>query len=407
MANNKEKRLLADMHIHSEGSFDGTYSIDKIIGIANKNNVHTIAITDHNNFSAIKNFFVENNLPLLGCYHNINGINLIPGVEVTCVMPQILNNVGYKTKFHLLVYGARLDNYSPLAKLLELKHNNDELVDYGLLKLISSQNNFKVTTSSIKEYVIQKRGEQSGFGRFGAKSVIEFLKYNNISLAKSERELLKILKNAPTMERLELNMEDVIKLAHASGGICILAHPKKNLERTTQKSQAIKQMLKWGIDGFEILDNSMNQETFEVIMKECKSFNPKSKLLFTGGSDMHFESPELTIGKTYNYPITLASQQSFIDEIIRLDKARQIGILAVRNHPKPAEEIVETILRKYNQTEKDLEDKYFSAQIKFNKADDFYESVEENGYVKPEDYDTLEDYILAVLNFEATHEKTK
>ena len=89
MANNKEKRLLADMHIHSEGSFDGTYSIDKIIGIANKNNVHTIAITDHNNFSAIKDFCVENGLPLLGCYHNINGINLIPGVEITCVMPQI------------------------------------------------------------------------------------------------------------------------------------------------------------------------------------------------------------------------------------------------------------------------------------------------------------------------------
>lgn len=402
MANNTDKILKADMHTHSDGSFDGMYPIDKLIGIANKNNVHTISVTDHNNFSAVKKFCLENNLSLIGVLHKINGINFIPGVEITCVMPNIINNVNYKTKFHLLVYGARMDNYSPLAKLLKLKRSNDELVDYGLLKLIAKKNQLNITSSSIKEYVIQKRGQQSGFGRFGAQAVVDYLNYNNLKVGRSERSLFNMLKTAPVAERLELNIEDVIKLAHASGGVCILAHPKKNLDRTEYKQESIRHMLKMGIDGFEIINNSMNEETFKLIMEECKNFNSPNKLLFTGGSDLHYEGSGLTVGSTYSNVITKKSQQAFIDEMYLLDKSRSLGVLTHRDYKYVSDRRIDTILQQYSNKAEEYEKKYASAtaDFTFDKKKPKPE-LENEQYINPEDYNSLEDYVQALLKCEA------
>ena len=399
MANNTEKMLKADMHIHSNASFDATYAIDKIISIANKNNVHTISITDHNTYSGIRSYCLENGLSLFDAVHKINGLYLIPGIEITCVMPQIPNIYNCKSKFHLLVYGARMDRYSPLAQLIKLKHQNDELVDYGLLKIISNKYKFKITSNSIKNYVIQKRGEQTGFGRFGAQSVVDFLNFNNIQIGKSERELLKMLKKAPVAERLELDLEDVIKLAHASGGICVLAHPKKNLDRTEHKEQAIKQMLNMGIDGFEIINNSMDQATFELIMKACKQYKGKNKLLFTGGSDMHYESANLTVGSTYKNIITKTSQQQFIDEIFALEKARMIGLLTHRDYKVPHEKAIENMVKEYSKKAEMFEQNYMTAKFEFDGSKN--EKLKKSGkkiIINPQDYASFDEYIEATLS---------
>jgi len=67
---------MVDMHIHTVHS-DGTNSIQSIFELANKFNIATISITDHNTISAYEEI-VKNNLMKL-----FNG-DLIPGVELKC-----------------------------------------------------------------------------------------------------------------------------------------------------------------------------------------------------------------------------------------------------------------------------------------------------------------------------------
>ncbi len=386
------------------GSHDASGALDQSI-VAFKDLAHgkTMAITEHNTMGGIAvllkhlnekidtyNQEKEVDFPkydVRRVVHRINGVNVIPGVEVTCVIPGIMSDKNKDLKVHMLVYGANFEPNGVFYRLLEAKHNNDMLRDQGLFKIIEKQFGIKFSEETIKEYIIDKQKETPGFGQFGPKHVVAFLQEKGISLPMTYEEVRNMLKTAPEPQRLQLSIEDVIKVAHASGGICILAHPNVNLNRVKldatafktkeqrmavlnkEKSAVIKKLLSFNIDGFEMQYNSYNPDGERVIRSTVKQCGLERTILYTGGSDTHFNMGDEVLdstrmGKTKSGKLYDYSCSRFFAEIRDLDKARREGKLDNRETsirkdiPLISDKDINDIVTKYEGTAKTYQDSF-------------------------------------------------
>ncbi len=404
--------LIGDYHTHTTGSHDATGKAGDMVKLAKRIGIKELAITDHNKVTELQIYLAKLNgrikeyneehvekippFDFSSPIHNVNGVNVIPGVEVTCVIPGLKSDKGKPLKIHMLVYGLKLQEPSPLLKLLKAKQENDALVDFGLFKVIEKKYGISFSEEKIKEYIINHRQKEKGFGRFGADDVIEFLKYNNVKLANNYREVRELLKSAPGPERMQLNVNDVIKLAHASGGICVLAHPGVNLNRITpdtengqtkedKKAQIVRTLLNYGIDGFECYYNSRNidkrerqrgeRTTTQIIKDEVRDFvneglNRGNQIVYTAGSDTHFMRGDQfnstsSLGTTNKGEINLEGVERFRLELLKLLEARLQGKITHREYKAVSKEEIRQIQQQYVSMAENFEKNYLEGVDNF------------------------------------------
>lgn len=395
------------------GSHDASGRTDQaIVAFKSLANGKTMAITEHNTMGSIAmllkqlnekiDIYNEENSANFPKYdtsrviHRINGVNIIPGVEITCVVPGIKSDKGKDLKVHMLVYGARVEANGMLHRLLKAKHHNDLLRNQGLFKIIEKQFGVIISEELIREYVINKQAEVPGFGQFGPSNVVSFLKEKGISLPMNYDEIKKLLKSAPEPQRLQLSIEDVIKVAHASGGICILAHPHVNLNRIAlnlpdnatrdqrkavldvEKKKVIKKLLSFNIDGFEMVCNSATEEANQIIKSAVKEYGLDRSILYTAGSDTHFNAGDnllatTKLGRTKQGIINGDYQAKFVRELINMDKARQSAKLNGNdqtvyrvNVPIYSAKEIESIVAKYEGTAKVYQESFAQGVSNFN-----------------------------------------
>lgn len=388
------------------GSHDASGSLDQsIVAFKTLANGKTMAVTEHNTMGSIAvllnnlnekiDLYNDENNANFPKYdfkrviHRINGVNIIPGVEITCIVPGIMSNKGQDLKVHMLVYGARFDSDGMFHRLLRAKHHNDLLRDQGLFKIIEKQFGMSFSEDTIKEYVIKKQQEIPGFGQFGPKNVVDFLQEKGISLPLTYEEIRKMLKSAPEPQRLRLSIEDVIKVAHSCGGICILAHPHVNLNRiaintpkgTTyvqrqnllnrEKKKVIKKLLSFNIDGFEMVCNSATEEANQVIKDAVRECGLEHSILYTAGSDMHFNAGDnllskTKLGRTKQGIINGDYQTKFFRELLKLDNARKEGKTTHRSTPLYSAKEIEEIVSKYEGTAKAYQESFAQGVSNFN-----------------------------------------
>lgn len=324
---------LMDLHIHSKGSFDGMERVTKIIKMARNNGVKTIAITDHNTMSAIKDYFEDNGYDTNSVYADVDGVKVVAGTEITCKI-DVPNCKGNDLKLHLLVYGADMEN-SPLARLLEIKAANDFAFDFGMpihclkkMGLITNAQQELEWKKRLKEFIIEERKSRPGINEMTRELTSKFLEQQPINIAKSNRELCEMLADYNMVARLNLKVEDIIECAHASGGICVLAHPAVNLVRAMpdNREKTIKILLGMGIDGFEIMCNSSDPKYNDMIKSACNKYKgskqDKKKILYTAGSDFHNTLNNKIGYVNYKDPIQRASFRNILDAIESLQLAR-------------------------------------------------------------------------------------
>lgn len=399
----------ADFHVHILDNSDGVYTMSQALEVAILNNVANVALLQHNSLDAWRSFTKEHNLPRNRAIYKINGVNAIPAVEITCRDTENTNYKGNPVKMHLVVMAPLLTNDSPLVRLLKIKAENDNLVDYGLLNYVASANGITLDHETIKNYVIERRKEVAGFNTFGTRDVIEFFKKNNITIAKSQRELEKLLDKAPRVQRLNLDLKDVIEIAHASGALVIFAHPSVNLKRTATPEKTIQNFLQCGGDGLELITNSMDEEYFKIIMDSVKRFAPNGNILFTGGSDTHIAGEDVTIGKTTKGYITEQSQSKVIQELQMIDTARARGALSNRDYKIDINH-VEEIISKYAELEKEYEKAYSESK---NKMIDDYNRANQNTVfargeeLSPLDFKTFIEYMEQINSTQKDVEETE
>ena len=360
----KKTKSLSDFHIHSTGSSDGVYSIEKILHLANKHNIKNVSVTDHNNLTETINFLKANDRHLNHASHYFNGVQFIPGVEITCRVDGIKNFKGNDTKVHLLVYSPILQSNSRLVKLMKIKHGNDLAVDFGLLFNIAKLKGIEIDQDAVRNFLLQKRFLfDDGFSSFGREDVIEFFNSQGITIARSMKEYYKLFNNVPHAERLNLSASDVIRLAHNSGGLVVLAHPRTNLRRTSKKKEVVDFLLDNEIDGFEVMTSAMDRETFDLIKYGIKRHKLYNRILFTGGSDFNIYDHHSKIGEFDHVPLTTVTQSQFLDEIKSLEKARKNNQVTHRNYKcfNTFSEMNDTV-KKYGQKAHEINEIYSEAK---------------------------------------------
>lgn len=353
MANNTKE--VVDFHVHSLGSNDAAFSIDKIITIAKNSNVKRLAITDHNTYSEVVKFWKGRETDLSTPVINVDGVEVIAGTEVTCRVSQITNLRGNSSKIHVLVYGADMSPNSPLAQLLAIKRKNDLDCDIGLLRDVLQYNGYyNINEDDIRAFIRQRRQDVPGFSDLGKKDVWDFLQTHNITIATSYKELCDIMSHLPRYERLNIEFDDLVKVAKASGGELVVAHLGVNLERLSNVNRrALVEYLSTQVDGFERYYQMPGTETWRLITNALNGNGRDREVYATGGSDFHDASHGLNLGKAQKKAITSDMTSDFIDNIDSLCRAREEGKLSHRDNINiPVEEtnrIINSYKQKYNE----------------------------------------------------------
>jgi len=346
MGRPKKEEKKVELHAHtSEMSFDASCPADVVMMDARKNRVGIVAFTEHDNEGPYDEEQRKNGEDMSLPTYTKDGIQVIRGVElsVSCGL------FTPATKFHLLIYGADFSETSPLSRLIKVKKVNNDFVSYSVLYHLSKRLGVTPSPLYIKDFVMEKRKNGSFFNRFEAKAAVEFIETYDLAPGRSERELTRILRKIPRPKRLYVDIRDALKIAHASGGICVMAHPGRTLAGMdpAKREAFIKNLLDLEIDGFELTHNGSSKEINDMIQRCIGETYSVNDYVFTGGSDLHHKGDKCTIGQANGKDITPKDVETLLIEIRKLQYEREQGLRCHRVYREVLDHDIESILTRY------------------------------------------------------------
>ena len=273
--NNSDKVI--DLHTHTIYS-DGEFTPNELIELAIKNNIGTIAITDHDTIEGIKK--VDYNDPLI----IDNGIKVIKGIELSAKVD--------KGQMHILGLDIDIKNKELKDKMSVLRNNstnsflavNEQIKkDYNIVFPYQDIENLVNSNRNLGRPNLAKLCVKYGY----AQSIPDaFDKY----LIPAYDKIRKFKKGISYQECIELILN--------SGGIPVLAHPKTLKLSDKEFLMLLKNMIKCGLKGIEVYHSSFNEEDTKKYLNIASEFN----LLTSGGSDYHGikTKPNVKLGSGIN-----------------------------------------------------------------------------------------------------------
>lgn len=272
-----------DLHIHSNKS-DGKLSPTEIIDEAKKNNVKTIAISDHDTLEAYNEELFQ--------YAKNNNIKLIPAVEISTK----INKAG----IHILGYNIDINNNKLQTKLKELRnarhdylHNvSNKLADLGYVVDVEELDKIEaVTKAHISEQIVKnKENEQL------------LLKVFNHIPSKGEFIETIMNENCPAyVKKASITPKEAADLIRESNGKVILAHPvaytyEDNLS-DTEIINIINDIQADGIESYYIYVDRTNNKINDI--QKWNDYAKKLNIISTIGSDFHnYDNYHPSIGLT-------------------------------------------------------------------------------------------------------------
>ena len=265
-----------DLHIHTNLS-DGVKSPIEILSMAQKEKLEYISITDHDNC------FAYEQLENINIKEHFNG-KLITGVEImTCFDGIMIEVLGYGVDYHIINKWTR-DYYSK-----EQIEKRDRDLFEELKRVIKKDSKIKLT-DNLK---LPDEIPYTGYFKYMIYNDIlkhqeneEFLKKNNINTYEQFLRGGLSKKSSPiyfNQEKFIVNLQDVVKLIHNSGGLAFLAHLYKY--PIDDCMNFIKKLVdnKIELDGIETSYSSFSSEQ----QQELEHFTKENKLFKSGGSDYH------------------------------------------------------------------------------------------------------------------------
>lgn len=344
---------------------DGGMLLPTAIANAKSNGVTHMIVVMHDSLGGFVDYVQDHNLDPNAIFHEIDGVQVSFGAEVTCRDFQSTNEKGNTSKLHLLVVGPKLTPDSPIVKLLQLKTENDIMFDFGRLMFVAKANGIDLDPAMVKDYVLDKARHTPGYSSIGRKDILDFFADNGIDLAISQRGLNDLLDRVPPMPRMNIDMRDLIKVAHASGAMVIFAHPAVNLRRTTDPEKTIRNFFSAGGDGAESEYSDSSSHFDTMICDIGNELRGKNKVVRTPGSDTHRISSTTAVGKIRGNLIARNAHEKALEEIKTIEEARAEGKLTSRVYPEVSQEEVEGILKKYELEHNTYMQIYNEALIRF------------------------------------------
>jgi len=284
-----------DLHIHSTFS-DGQHSIKELLTMADKNNLNTISVTDHDTIDGVEEA-IAHGLAL--------NIRVIPGMEISA---EDENEKG----IHLLGYGIDHKNQNLLKCLREYQTKRIErakkmvayvqelgfVIDWD--DVIKLANGSSITSPHIAKTVLARKENTnklngiSDYGYFIETYLIDKTKYDA----------------GPD----KLNIKDAIELIHQANGVSVWAHPVLDYnEDYLALEQSLQSLIKLGLDGIEIFMPAHTENDTHFLQTMAEKYN----LLITAGSDFH-ESVQRPADKRGLYHArTVGEYETYDDDTVK------------------------------------------------------------------------------------------
>lgn len=241
----------ADLHIHTHFS-DGTFTPERAVKEAAKNGLACIAITDHDEVSAIKPAIKEG----ASC-----GVEVIPGIELSAEEGDYeIHILGYLIDWSLPWFGEKL------IELAQVRRNRalamlEKLKNHGIL---------------LDPDELMKSAEPGSVGRL---HIARMLYDEGFVFSIQEAFNKYIGNNCPCyVKKFQLTTKQTIEMIRNLGGVAVLAHP-----HSIGNDDLIEEFAKDGLGGIEVFYPEYTKSVSDYYSAIAEKF----KLVLTGGSDCH------------------------------------------------------------------------------------------------------------------------
>jgi predicted metal-dependent phosphoesterase TrpH len=260
--------MSVDLHLHTYYS-DGSWSPQELVEKAIALKLSHIAITDHDTITAIEPAKIAAQ----------GRIEIIPGVEINCVMP---SESGDLLDVHILGYFVDTKSKALLDLLARQQQARNQYVSDIIARL--AQEGITLTYDEIKS--------QAGIGSIGRPHISQVMVSRGFATDKQDAFTKYLLRTSSCfVERQSVSPQEAIAAIIQAGGVASLAHPAK----TPGIDEAIIKLKAHGLSAVEAYHRKHSLNT----VKHYLRFAHKNDLAITGGSDCHGQSAhhEASIGQ--------------------------------------------------------------------------------------------------------------
>jgi hypothetical protein len=265
-----------DLHTHSRVS-DGSERPGRIVELAAEAGCSAVSLTDHDNLAGLE----EAGRVAAGL-----GIRLVPGCEVSCRKPAPPAGAPrIEGSVHVLVYFVD-PGESPLQNELVMLRGDRALRNQELAARLA-----ELGTGVTYDDVVAEAGDEAGIGRpHFARALVKAGAAEDIDDA-FDRWLAD--GRPGYVPKARLDVADVARLAHASGGVAVLAHPLSTGLDLPVLERLVAELAADGLDGIEAVYASYAPDQRARLRRLARRLG----LAATGGSDFHGSfKPGLFVG---------------------------------------------------------------------------------------------------------------
>ena len=259
---------MIDLHTHSSVS-DGTDPPERIVELAAEAGCSAVALTDHDSLAGTGE--ARDRAEQLG-------IRFVPGCEISC-HPVAVGGV------HVLVYFVE-DDGGPLVEELGRLRNDRHERNLALAERLAA-----LGVPVTYDMAVAEAGTESGVGRphFAAAMVA-------VGAAASVEDAFDhyLANGGPAyVPKARLSGPDVARLARASGGVAVLAHPYSTGLEGPELARLVGELAGAGFAGIEATYGRYSPRQRQELGNLARRFD----LVATGGSDYHGTiKPDLRVG---------------------------------------------------------------------------------------------------------------
>jgi hypothetical protein len=260
-----------DLHLHSTCS-DGLLAPEEVVRLAAAAGLSTISLTDHDTLDGVPAATEEG---------RSRGIEVVPGVEVSCSLPE-------GSERHVLGYGVDLGE-TRLQAVLERNRQARRDRLQGMVDALASVG----VRLSVEDILAQVPGPSVGRPHVAAALV-------GLGLVASRQEAFdRWLGDGKIacVRKQNVGCEEAIRALHEAGGVAVLAHPGRRRDH-----ELVARMASWGLDGVEVT-HPMNQPDD---VRALTGLVAERGMLATGGSDCHGDPEGLANMRARRVPTSVA-----------------------------------------------------------------------------------------------------
>jgi len=259
-----------DLHSHSTAS-DGKLSPERLIDLAIKQGVKTLALTDHDSISGLERALE---------YSRDKNIELVLGIEFSA-------NPGDLAK-ELHVLGLFIDIKNKEIKELIEKQKEFKLEHTKKLIKKLNQLGYDLTFEEVS-----KHSNKSFFGR---PAIARFLvsKYPQFKTVEQVFSELLGSEGKAFCKNESTPIQKIIQVIHKAGGLAILAHPGYI---DPDVENVIQEFIKFGGDGLEVdYPYVLLREEAPKLRNKFRKIAEENNLIISGGTDFHEENKDFNLG---------------------------------------------------------------------------------------------------------------